>query len=72
MAVVVQVQVFLGSSLCPQGQGFMAAMRVKSQGNLYEAAVLLMRITLSSRGWRRQSSNLRGNSAISSRNKIPL
>src|SRR5208283_3677364 len=68
----VQEQARRGSDLYPQGQGFMAATRMKSAGNV-ELFIARLMVTLpSSSGWRRTSRVLRLNSGISSRKRTPL
>src|SRR5271165_1407921 len=61
-----------GSDRYPQGQGFMAATRMKSAGNVELFIARLMVTFPSSSGWRRTSSVLRLNSGISSRKSTPL
>jgi hypothetical protein len=54
------------------GQGFIAAIRIKSAG---KESVMLVRASVtddSSIGWRNISSTLRGNSGSSSKNNTPL
>src|SRR3990167_6857922 len=66
-----QIQAFCLLPAFPQGQGFMAATRIKLEGKTAVPLAREMETILSSSGWRKDSITLFSNSGNSSRNRTP-
>src|SRR3989338_7510332 len=66
-----QMQAFCLLPVFPQGQGFMAATRIKLEGKMAVPLAREIETILSSKGWRRDSITLFSNSGNSSKNKTP-
>src|SRR3990167_6612922 len=67
-----QMQAFFLLPELPQGQGFIAATRIKFEGKIAVPLAREIETILSSSGWRRDSITLFSNSGNSSRNRTPL